>query len=164
MVSPTQLCWRYHSLPLRQWYSGRMLDPNFFSAQERGIFREIAVTPWTQFTGDNFSRNLLTAIPFVPGSQETIFREINSSLPANTGWNTCCAMVSQARRSIDTSIVLQSTVQLIQCQCKSWLQIVNLGIKNMFLIKSLLFDHTVYICYLVQTLRLFRSKSRACDW
>ena len=48
------------------------------------------VTPWTQFAGDNFSQNLLTAIAFVPGSQETIFREINSSLPVNAGWNTCC--------------------------------------------------------------------------
>ena len=57
----------------------------FFGAQERDIFREIAVTPWTQFAGDNFSRNLLTAIAFVPGSQETIFREINSSLPVNAG-------------------------------------------------------------------------------
>ena len=85
-------------------YRGRMLDP-IFGAQERDIFREIAVTPWTQFAGDNFSRNLLTAIAFVPGSQETIFREINSSLPVNAGWNTCCATVSHVRRSIDTSIV-----------------------------------------------------------
>ena len=29
-------------------------------------FREIAVTPCIQFAGDNFSRNLLTAIAFVP--------------------------------------------------------------------------------------------------
>ena len=78
----------------------------FFGAQERDIFREIAVTPWTQFAGDNFSRNLLTVIAFVPGSQETIFREINSSLPVNAGWNTCCATVSHVRRSIDTPIVL----------------------------------------------------------
>ena len=55
----------------------------FFGAQERDIFREIAVTPWTQFAGDNFSPNLLTAIAFVPGSQETIFRE--SSLPVLPG-------------------------------------------------------------------------------
>ena len=41
-------------------------------------------------------------------SLETIFREINSSLPVNAGWNTCCAMGSHARRSIDTSIVSQS--------------------------------------------------------
>ena len=104
----------------------------FFGAQERDIFREIAVSPWTQFAGDNISRNLLTAIAFVPGSQETIFREINSSLPVNTGWNTCCATISQVRRSIDTSIVSQSGAQLIYCQCKSRLQIANLGINNAF--------------------------------
>ena len=104
----------------------------FFGAQERDIFREIAVTPWTQFAGDNFSRNLLTAIAFVPGSQETIFREINSSLPVNAGWNTCCATVSHVRRSIDTSIVSQSGAQLIYCQCKSRLQIANLDISNAF--------------------------------
>ena len=65
-------------------------------------------------------------------SLETIFREINSSLPVNAGWNTCCAMGSHARRSIDTSIVSQSRVQLIQCQCKSRLQTANLGINNAF--------------------------------
>ena len=69
----------------RNWiYRGRMLDPIFWR-KERDIFREIAVTPWTQFAGDNFSRILLNAIAFVPGSQETIFREINSSLPVNAG-------------------------------------------------------------------------------
>ena len=136
----------------------------FFGAQERDIFREIAVTPWTQFAGDNFSRNLLTAIAFVLGPRETVFRETNSSLPVNAGWNTCCAVVSHARRSIDTSIVSQSRVQLIQCQCKSWLQIANLGINNAFFIKSSLFDHVVYICHLVQTLGQFRSESLARDW
>ena len=43
-------------------------------------------------------------------SLETIFRQINSSLPVNAGWNTCSAMSSHARRSIDTSIVSQSRV------------------------------------------------------
>ena len=57
-----------------------MLDP-IFGAQERDIFREIEVTPWTQFVGDNFLQNLLTAIAFVLGPRETIFRETNSSLP-----------------------------------------------------------------------------------
>ena len=123
----------------------------FFGAQEHDIFREIAVTPWTQFAGDNFSRNLLTAITFVPGSPETIFRGINSGLPVNAGWNTCCAMVSQARLSIDTSIVSQSRIRLIQCQCRSRLQIANLGINNAFLMKSSLVDHAVYIRHLVQT-------------
>ena len=60
-------------------------------------------------------------------SLETIFRKINSSLPINAGWNTCCVMGSHARRSIDTSIVSQSRVQLIQCQCKSRLQTANLN-------------------------------------
>ena len=128
-----------------------MLDPIFFGAQERDIFREIAVTPWTQFAGDNFSQNLLTAIAFVPGSPETIFREINSGLPVNAGWNTCCAMVNQARLGTDTSIVSQSRVRLIQCQCRSRLQIANLGIKNAFLMKSSLVDHAVYIRHFVQT-------------
>ena len=136
----------------------------YFGAQERDIFCEIVVTPWTQFAGDNFSRNLLTTIAFVLGPRETIFRETNSSLPVSAGWNTCFAVVSHARRSIDTSIVSQSRVQLIQCQCKSQLQIANLGINKAFLIKSLLFDHTVYIRHLVQTLGQFRSESRARDW
>ena len=127
------------------------VGPHFFGAQERDIFREIAVTPWTQFAGDNFSRNLLTAIAFVPGSPETIFREINSGLPVNAGWNTCCVMVNQARLSTDTSIVSQSRVRLIQCQCRSRLQIANLGIKNAFLMKSSLVDHAVYIRHFVQT-------------
>ena len=71
-----------------------------------------------------------------PNSRETIFREINSGLPVNAGWNTCCAMVNQARLSIDTSIVLQSRVRLIQCQCRSRLQIANLGINNAFLMNG----------------------------
>ena len=115
----------------------------FFGAQECNIFRKIAVTPWIQFAGDNFSRNLLTAIAFVLGQRETIFRETKSSLPVNAGWNTCCAVVSHARRSNDTSIVSQSRVQLIQCQCKSRLQIANLGINNSFLIKSTLFTSAI---------------------
>ena len=75
--------------------------------QERDIFCEIAATPCIQFTGDNFSRNLLTAKAFVPIRRSQFF---NSSLPVNAGWNTCCAFGSHARRSIDTSIVLQSRV------------------------------------------------------
>ena len=97
----------------RNWiYRGRMLDP-IFDTQERNIFWEIAVTPWTQFAGDNFSRNLFTMIAFAPGSLETILREINSSLLVNAGRNTCCAMVRKAQRIIDTSIVSQSRVRLI---------------------------------------------------
>ena len=110
----------------------------------------IAVTCWTPFflrpKARYFSRNRGNTLDtirgrqffakfahrgsIVPGSLETIFREINSGLPVNAGGNTCCAMVSQARRSIDTSIVSQSRVRLIQCHCKSWLQIANLIINN----------------------------------
>ena len=78
-----------------------------FLAPKSAIFFEIVVTPWTQFVGDN---------------RKQFFCEIN-----------CCAMGSHARQSIDTSIVSQSKVQLIHCQCKSRLQIVNLGINNAFL-------------------------------
>ena len=154
-------CFKKHEYSVSPIYRGRVYRgigyiavacwTPFFGAQERDIFREIAVTPRTQFAGDNFSRNLLTAIAFVPGSPETIFREINFGLPVNAGWNTCCAMVSQARLSIDTSIVSQNKVRLIQCQCRSRLQIANLGINNAFLMKSSLVDHTVYIRHLVQT-------------
>ena len=136
----------------------------FFGAQERDIFCKIAVTPWTQFAGDNFSRNLLTAIAFVLVRGRHFFAKPTLAYLSNAGWNTCCAVVSHARRSIDTSIVSQSRVLLIQCQCKSRLQIANLGINNAFLIKSSLFDHAVYIRHLVQTLGQFCSETRARDW
>ena len=118
----------------------------------------IMVTPWTHFVGDNFSCD-----SFCSRSQETIFRKINSSLYVNTGWNTWCAMVSHTRWSIDTSIVSQGWVQLIQYQCKSRLHVTN-QIKQRVLIESSLFDHALYIHHLVQTLRQFYSKSRARDW
>ena len=96
-------------------------------------------------------------------SLEKIFREINSSLPVNAGWNTCCAMGSHARWSIDTSIVSQSRVQLIQCQCKSRLQTANLGINNAF--NQIV---AVWPCCLhppsCPSLRQFRSKSSVRDW
>ena len=96
-------------------------------------------------------------------SLETIFREINSSLPVNVGWNTCCVMGSHARRNIDTSIVLQSRVQLIQCQCKSWLQTANLGINNAFNQIVAVWPRCLHppSC---QSLRQFRSKSSVRDW
>ena len=57
----------------RNWiYRGRMLDPiflpiDFANLADRDIFHEIAVPPCCiQFVGDNFSRNLFTAIAFVP--------------------------------------------------------------------------------------------------
>ena len=126
----------------RNWiYRGRMLDPIFLPTD----FANFAdVVPKSAI----FSRNRGNSLHSIRGRQffaksahrdslcscslETIFREINSSLPVNAGWNTCCAMGSRARRSIDTSIVSQSRVQLIQCQCKSRLQTSNLGINNAF--------------------------------
>ena len=167
-------------------YRGRMLDP-FFGAQERDIFREIAVTQFfakfahrdrlcSRSAGDNFSRNQLwpTCSPiqiwpsccfFVPScarnKKAARGSDLNrTSLPVNAGWNTCCVVVSHARRSIDTSIVSQSRVQLIQCQCKSRLQIANLDINNAFFNQI----HAVYIRHFVQTSGQFRSESRARDW
>ena len=95
-------------------------------------------------------------------SLETIFREINSSLPVNAGWNTCCAMGSHARRSIDTSIMSQSRVQLIQCQCKSRLQTANLGINNAFNQIVAVWPSCLHppSC---PSLRQFRSKSSVRD-
>ena len=96
-------------------------------------------------------------------SLETICHEINSSLPVNAGWNTCCAMGSHTRLSIDTSIVSQNRVQLIQCQCKSRLQAVNLGINNTF--NQIV---AVWPRYLhppsCPSLRQFCSKSSVRDW
>ena len=96
-------------------------------------------------------------------SLETIFREINSSLPVNAGWNTCCAMGSHARLSIDTSIVSQSRVQLIQCQCKSRLQTANLGINNALNQIVAVWPRCLHppSC---PSLRQFRSKSSVRDW
>ena len=113
---------------------------------------------------DNFSWNLLIAIAFVPVRRRQFFAKSTLAYLSNAGWNTCCAMVSHARWSIDTTIVSQSKVQLIHCQCKSRLQIANLDINTAFLIKSLLFGHAVYIRHLVQTPRQIRSKSRVRDW
>ena len=96
-------------------------------------------------------------------SLETIFREINSSLPVNAGWNTCCAMGSHARRSIDTSIVSQSRVQLIQCQCKSRLQTANLGINNAFNQIDAVWPRCLHPPF-CPSLRQFRSKSSMRDW
>ena len=60
-----------------------MLDPIFWpthfanfcrrGAEERDIFREIAVTPCIQFAGDNFLRNLLTAKAFVAVRRSQFF-------------------------------------------------------------------------------------------
>ena len=107
------------------------VGPHFLAPKSAVFFAKSRQHLWTQFVGDNFLRNLLTVIAFVPSLQETIFSR-NQLQPrsVNVGWNTCYEMVSQARRSIDTSNVSQRRVRLIQCQCKSQLQIVNLGINN----------------------------------
>ena len=82
-------------------------------------------------------------------SLETIFRKINSSLPVSAGWNTCCAMGSHARRSIDTSLCHRVG--------SSWSSVnVNRDCKPLILalttllIKSSPFDHAVYIRHLVR--------------
>ena len=116
----------------RNWiYRGHMLDPIFWHPRARYFSRNrgnsLGSIRGRQFFAKSAHRDSLCS-----RSQETIFCEINSSLPVNAGWNTCCAMVGYARRSIDTSIVSQSRVQLIHCQCKSRIQIVNLGIDNAF--------------------------------
>ena len=149
----------------RNWiYRGRMLDPIFWHPRTRYFSRNHG-NSLDPIHGRQFFAKFAHRDRLCSRSAGDIFRETNStSLPVNAGWNTCCVVVSHARRSIDTSIVSQSRVQLIQCQCKSWLQIANLGINNAFLIKSSLSDHAVYIRHLVQTLGQFRSESRARDW
>ena len=54
----------------------------FFSAHERDVFHEIAVTPWTHFAGGNFSQNLLTAKAVVP-------RFAADNFSRNQLWPTC---------------------------------------------------------------------------
>ena len=96
-------------------------------------------------------------------SLETIFREINSNLPVNVGWNICCAIGSHARRSIDTSIVSQSRVELIQCQCQSRLQTANQGINNAFNQIVAVWPRCLHLpsC---PSLRQFCSKWSVRDW
>ena len=156
----------------RNWiYRGRMLDPIFLPTD----FANFAdVVPKSAI----FSRNRGNSLHSIRGRQffaksahrdslcscslETIFREINSSLPVNAGRNTCCAMGSHARRSIDTSIVSQSRVQLIQCQCKSRLQTANLGINNAFN-QIAVWPRCLHPPF-CPSLRQFRSKSSVRDW
>ena len=108
----------------------------FFGAHELDIFHEIAVTLGPNSRQTIFREICSPRYSLCSRSRETIFREINSGLdsglPVNAGWNTCCAMARGARWTIDTCIVLQGRVQLIHYQCKSWLQIANLGINNAF--------------------------------
>ena len=116
------------------WISHYSVIPIYHSRVYRGI-GYIAVVCWTPFFCPPISRILQTWRPrarclsryrgnrsdpicgrqfFAKSAhrnslcsrwQETIFHEINSSLPVYAGLNTCCAKVSHARWSIDTSIV-----------------------------------------------------------
>ena len=102
----------------RNWiYRGCMLDPIFlptdfanFAAQERDIFSQNRGNSLHSIRERHFYAKSAHRDSLCSRLLETIFREINSSLPVNAGWNTCCAMGSHARRSIDTSIVSQSRV------------------------------------------------------
>ena len=162
----------------RNWiYRGRMLDPIFLPTDFANFAEScISFCPRARY----FSRNRGNSLHSIRERQffaksahrdslcscslETIFREINSSLPVNAGWNTCCAgMGSHARRSIDTSIVSQSRVQLIQCQCKSRLQTANLGINNAFNQIVSVWPRCLHPPY-CPSLRQFRSKSSVRDW
>ena len=157
----------------RNWiYRGRMLDPIFcppisqilqtwrpraryFSLNRGNSLHSIR---GRQFFAKSAHRDSLCSC-----SLETIFRQINLSLPVNAGWNTCCAMGSHARWSIDASIVSQSRVQLIQCQCKSRPRTANLGINNAFNQIVVVWPRCLHppSC---QSLRQFRSKSSVRDW
>ena len=121
-----------------------MLDPIFF-APTREIFFVKCSNFLDPIRGRQFFVKSAHRDSLCARSQETIFLEIYSGLPVSAGWNTCCAVVRDARRTIGTSIVSQSRVQLIHCQCMTWLQIANQGINNTSLIESSLFDHAVYI-------------------
>ena len=153
-------------------YRGRMLDPIFCPPISR-ILQTWRLRAWyfsqnrsnflhsirdKQFFTKSAHRDSLCSC-----SLETIFREINSSLPVDAGRNTCCAMGSHARLSIDTSIVSQSRVQLIQCQCKSWLQTANLGINNTFNQIVAVWPRCLHPPF-CPSLRQFRSKSSVRDW
>ena len=58
------ISWINHVLTLDP-ISGVTYFMNFADAQEHDIFLEISVTPWTHFTRDNFSQNLIITIAFV---------------------------------------------------------------------------------------------------
>ena len=114
-------------------YRSHLLDPILRSPRVQYFWWNRG-NSWDPICGRQFSTKSAHRDSLYSRLQETIFHEISASPPVNAGWNTCCAMVSHARQSIDTSIVSQSRVQLIQCQCKLRLQIANLAINNTFLI------------------------------
>ena len=83
--------------------------------------------------GRQFARNLLTAIAFVPVRWRKFFAKSTRaylSMRAGTHAVRWAAMLGGALTP--SSIVSQSRVHLIQCQCKSRLQTTNLGINNTF--------------------------------
>ena len=99
----------------RNWiYLGRMLDPIFLRPRGRHFSRN-RCNSFDPIRGRQFFAKSAHCDSLCSRYAGDNFCEINSSQPVNAGWNTCCAKVSHARRSFDTSIVLQSRVQLIQC-------------------------------------------------
>ena len=62
MVSPTQLCWRYHSLPLNQWYDVLTSTTSFAAQYKKNV--TYARTLWTSLA-NMFSQQyiLMTRIP-----------------------------------------------------------------------------------------------------
>ena len=148
------------------------VGPHFFAhwfrefcrlgTQEHDIFRKIAVTPCIQFAGDNFSRNLLTAIAFVPVRWRQFFAKSTCaylSMRAGTHAVRWAATLGGAL----TPPLLQSRVQLIQCQCKSQLQTANLGINNAFNQIVVVWPRCLHPPSCL-SLRQFRSKSSVRDW
>ena len=124
-----------------QSHVGRhFLATNFADmAPKSVIFREIAVIPWTPFTGDSFREICSPRWPMIRLAEYNFGRNLLWASLAylwNAGGNTCCAMASHGRRIIDTSIVPQSRVLLIRCLCKSVPQTDDQGKTNAFLIKS----------------------------
>ena len=127
-------CWTpFFWRPRARYFSrnrGNTLDP----IRGRQFFTKSAHRDslCSRFAGDNFSQNQLW-----PTCQCGLEHMLCDRQPSSAEhWHLHCT---------------QSRVRLIQCQCRSRLQIANLGINNAFLMKSSLVDHAVYIRHLVQT-------------
>ena len=103
-------------------------------APKSAIFREIAVIPCTPFVGV-FREICSPRLPLIQLAGRNLLWASLAYL-WNADGNTCCAMASNGRRTIDTSIVSQSRVLLIRCPCKSVPQTADQGKTNAFLIKS----------------------------
>ena len=110
--------------------------PNFVDmAPKSGIFREIAVMPWTPFVGDSFSRNLLTAVAFDPARRRQFFTKSalgQSGLPVKCGRE---HMLCDGQQQKTDHWHLHCRVLLIWCPCKSVPQTTDQGKTNAFLIK-----------------------------